>query len=151
MIHVIVTNDSEMVRLATERGAVVFITEKFSESVEPVEKANASSDVVYDLLRALNIKPNIKGYHYIKFMMERCENNPTYHTKPITKEIYPECANQFSTTPNRVERAVRHAIEMSFDSDPEKYSEIFGGEFQKEPTNSEFIGLISEYIARYNK
>ncbi len=151
MFRLIVTNDEEVVRFARERGAGVFTAEQFPESVEQVvvEKDIEPSNVAYDLLRALNIKPNIKGYHYIKYMMEMCENDPTYHAKPTTKEIYPDCAKRFDTKPNRVERAVRHAIEGSFDSDPEKYSEIFGGEFPKEPTNSEFIGLISEYILRH--
>ena len=105
--------------------------------------------VVYDLFRALNIKPNINGYHYLKCLMEMWEQDPNYLTRPITKELYPDCARKFGTTASHVERAIRHAIELSFDSNPEKYSEIFGGDFPKEPTNSEFIGLISEYIARH--
>lgn len=151
MFRLIVTNDEEVVRYARERGAGVFSAEKFPESVEQVvvEKGNNPSAVVYDLLRALNITPNVKGYHYLKFILEMCEKDPTYHSKPITKEIYPDCARNFDTTSSRVERAIRHAIESSYDSNPEKFPQVFGGDFPKEPTNSEFIGLVSEYIARY--
>ena len=153
MFRLIVTNDEEVIRFARERGAGVFTTEKFPESVERVvvegENETKLSNVIYDLFRKLNIKPNVKGYHYLKCLMEMCEQDPTYHARPITKEIYPDCAKKFGTTASRVERAIRHAIEGSFDSVPEKYSEIFGGEFPKEPTNSEFIGLVSEYIARH--
>lgn len=152
MFRLIVTNDEEVVKFARERGAGVFTAEQFPERIVPVvvEKGDGQTNMAYEFLRALGVKPNIKGYQYIKFLIEMCEVDLTYHTKPITKEIYPECAKKFRTTPSRVERAIRHAIEGSFREAPKKYSAIFGRAFGKEPTNSEFIGLISEYIANHN-
>lgn len=151
MFRLIVTNDEEVVRFARERGAGVFSAEKFPESVEQVvvEKGNNPSTMGYALLRALNVKPNVRGYQYLKFVIEMCEQDPAYHTKPTTKEIYPDCAKQFDTTGGRVERAIRNAIEVSFHDNPGKYSEIFGGKFIKAPTNSEFIALVSEYIVNH--
>lgn len=149
MFRLIVTNDEEVVQFARERGAGVFTAEKSPEEFAPAEGKAKESEVskVYFLLRVLDIRPNIKGYHYIKFMMEQCQNHPDYHKRSLTKEIYPECANRFNTTVNRVERTMRHALTLSFEKTPESYSAVFGGRFTKAPTNSEFIGLVAEYFA----
>lgn len=148
MFQLIVTNDEEVVKFARERGAGVFTAEKCPEEITTVTDHMTSRTVlnVHELLRELNIKPNIKGYRFIKFLMERCEADPDYHKRAITREIYPECAERFDTTPTSVERTIRHALDQSFGEVPEKYSQIFGGTFTKAPTNSELIGLVSEYF-----
>lgn len=152
MVHLIVTNDEEVVRFAKARGADIFTPQGAVERVEPNggKEKKFESSKVYFILRELDIRPNIKGYLYIKFLMEQCQADPSYHNASMTKEIYPDCAKQFDTTPSRVERAMRHALELSFQKVPESYSELFGGTFTKVPTNSEFIGLVAEYFAKNN-
>lgn len=147
MFHLIVTNDEEVVRFARERGAGVFTAEKAPEGFDQDVVIHSSAMKPGEILRKLGVKAHIKGYTYLKYVLEKCANDPEYKNKGITKEIYPECAKHFNTTPSRVERGIRHALEASFQSAPEKYAEIFGGTFYKQPTNSEFIGLISEYFA----
>jgi two-component system response regulator (stage 0 sporulation protein A) len=66
----------------------------------------------------------------------------------VTKVMYPRIAKTFKTTPSRVERAIRHAIEVAWErSDTETWQNIFGLNISKErgrPSNSEFIAMISE-------
>ena len=68
----------------------------------------------------------------------------------ISKVLYPEVASRFSTTPSRVERAIRHAIEVAWDrGDVDVLSSYFGYTIQNErgkPTNSEFIAMISDNL-----
>jgi len=148
MFHLIVTTDPELVKKARECGAGVFTAEQFPEgaSMGAARVTGQKSSKSHALMRMLDIRPNIKGYDYIKYMIEKCEADHSYHKRSFTKEIYPECAEKFSTTKSRVERAVRHAVELSFDKAPEKYTAVFGGKFKKAPKNSEFISLIAEYF-----
>lgn len=148
MHYLIVTDDENMANKAREMGAAVFTSNQPTEQVAPITVENAdNSSKAYTLLCKLGVKPNVKGYYYLKFLMEKCETIPGYNLLSITKEIYPECANEFHTTPQGVEKAIRQAIYKSFESAPEMYSTIFGGSFTKAPANSEFIGMISEYFA----
>ena len=148
MFHLIVTNDEEVVRFARGRGAGVFMADRLPEGTAPVaaQVTGQKSSMVHELLRRMDVRPNIKGYDYLKFLMEKCEQDYSYHKRSFTKVIYPECAEKFHTTSSRVERAIRHALTLSFEKAPEKYSEVFGGKFTSAPTNSEFIGLVSEYF-----
>lgn len=149
MFYLIVTNDKKVVEFARKHGAGIFTSEKLPEGTSPVVVRTSERKPmgVYELLQKLGVRPNIKGYDYLKFLMEKCESDAEYRKRAIIKEIYPECAEKFDTTPSRVERAIQHALEQSFVKAPEKYSEVFGGEFKEKPTNSEFIGLVSEYFA----
>ena len=156
MFRLIVTNDEEVVKFARERGAGVFIAEKLPEGLELAEGKEKETETedevskVYFLLRELDIRPNIKGYQYLKFVMEQCRKDSGYHAKSITKEIYPDCAQRFATTPSRVERAIRHAIEVAWDrGNPDVLSDFFGYTIlgsKGKPTNSEFIALIADKI-----
>lgn len=105
------------------------------------------------LLHQLGIPSHIKGYTYIResvFLFYK--NNDIYGG--ITKEIYPEVALRFSTTASRVERAIRHAIEVSWTrGDYDLMEEIFGNSVafdRAKPTNSEFIATIADRL-RYDK
>lgn len=94
------------------------------------------------ILHELGIPSHIKGYQYIRegvsIIFERPET-----IGGITKELYPELASKFDTTVSRVERAIRHAIEVSWNrGDWELMEEIFGHSVdidKAKPTNSEFI------------
>ena len=101
------------------------------------------------VLHHLGIPSHIKGYIYIresiKLMYESSEL-----VGGITKEIYPEIAKKFDSTISRVERAIRHAIEISWNrGDYDIMEEIFGNSVdfdRSKPTNSEFIATIADHL-----
>lgn len=104
---------------------------------------------VTKLLHGLGVPSHIKGYQYIR------EGVILMYEKPdivgaITKELYPEIAKRFDTTVSRVERAIRHAIEVSWNrGDIELMEEIFGHSVdydRAKPTNSEFIVTVSDKL-----
>lgn len=106
-------------------------------------------DTVSVALMKLNIRPHINGFHYIASAVEICVQNPA-ELKGITKELYPRVAEIHGTTPSRVERGIRHAIEksVSYEQSPD-FEAIFGEcEFYKnfKPTNSEFLATLVEKI-----
>lgn len=100
---------------------------------------------VTDILRNFGIPANIKGYQYSRYAIIYAVENVTA-LDAITKELYPAVAKEFKTTPSKVERAIRHAIEVAFDKGNIKALEKFFGytmDFQKgKPANSQFIALI---------
>lgn len=104
---------------------------------------------VTKLLHGLGVPSHIKGYQYIR------EGIILMYEKPdivgaITKELYPEIANKYDTTVSRVERAIRHAIEVSWNrGDIDLMEEIFGHSVdydRAKPTNSEFIVTVSDKL-----
>ncbi len=104
---------------------------------------------VTKLLHGLGVPSHIKGYQYIR------EGVILMYEKPdivgaITKELYPEIARKFDTTVSRVERAIRHAIEVSWNrGDIDLMDEIFGHSVdydRAKPTNSEFIVTLSDKL-----
>jgi len=101
------------------------------------------------ILHELGIPSHIKGYQYIR------EGIGIIFDKPetiggITKELYPELADKFDTTVSRVERAIRHAIEISWNRGDIKFmEELFGNSVdidRAKPTNSEFIVTIADKL-----
>ena len=105
--------------------------------------------IISKLLHNLGIPSHIKGYQYIRESIYLIYQNPEL-IGGITKEIYPEIAMKYDTTSSRVERAIRHAIEVSWNrGDYELMEEIFGHSVdydRAKPTNSEFIVTIADKI-----
>ncbi len=105
------------------------------------------------LLHSLGIPSHIRGYQYIRESVYMMYQNPDM-LGGITKTIYPEIAHKFDTTASRVERAIRHAIEVSWSrGDYELMDEIFGHSVdfdRSKPTNSEFIATLADTL-RLNK
>lgn len=101
------------------------------------------------LLHSLGVPSHIKGYQYIRESVYMMYNNPDM-IGAITKEIYPEIADKFDTTASRVERAIRHAIEVSWNrGDYDLMEEIFGHSVdydRAKPTNSEFIATLADKL-----
>ena len=101
------------------------------------------------LLHSLGVPSHIKGYEYIREGIGLMYANPNM-LGAITKEMYPEIAVKFNTTSSRVERAIRHAIEVSWNrGDYDLMEEIFGHsvDFDRaKPTNSEFIATIADKL-----
>lgn len=101
------------------------------------------------ILHELGIPSHIKGYQYIREGVEIIFERPET-IGGITKELYPELAQKFDTTVSRVERAIRHAIEVSWNrGDWDLMEEIFGHSVdidKAKPTNSEFIVTIADKL-----
>ncbi len=105
--------------------------------------------VLTELLHNLGIPSHIRGYQYIREGIQivyRSNNFITY----ITKDVYPEIAKKFNTTPTRVERAIRHAIEVSWTrGDISLMEDIFGNSLnvnRDKPTNSEFLTTLADRL-----
>lgn len=106
------------------------------------------------LIHHVGIPAHIKGYQYLRCAIIATYNDPNL-INSITKQLYPMIARMHETTSSRVERAIRHAIEVAWDrGDCDVLSELFGYTVQKtkgKPTNSEFIALISDNLRLANK
>ena len=104
---------------------------------------------VTKILHELGVPSHIKGYQYIREGVILLYNNPDM-IGGITKELYPEIASKFDTTVSRVERAIRHAIEVSWNrGDWDLMEEIFGHSVdidKAKPTNSEFIVTVADKL-----
>ena len=104
---------------------------------------------VTKLLHELGVPSHIKGYQYIREGILLLYNNSDT-TVGITKELYPEIANKYDTSVSRVERAIRHAIEVSWNrGNLDLMEEIFGHSVdydRAKPTNSEFIITVADKL-----
>ena len=105
--------------------------------------------IIMCYLKELGIPPSLSGYHYLKYAIEMMIKDMSL-INAITKTIYPTIAHQFDTTSSRVERAIRHAIEISWiRGNCEIQDELFGHTMdanKSKPTNGEFIATISNHI-----
>ena len=101
------------------------------------------------MLHDLGMPSHIKGYQYIREAISMVYDNPEI-VGGITKELYPELAAKFDTTVSRVERAIRHAIEVSWNrGDWDLMEDIFGHSVdidKAKPTNSEFIVTVADKL-----
>ena len=105
--------------------------------------------MISEVLHQIGVPAHIKGYRYLRYSIMLCTNDSSM-LGSITKILYPSVAKQFSTTPSRVERAIRHAIEVAWDrGDVDVLMSYFGYTIQSDrgkPTNSEFIAMISDKL-----
>lgn len=104
---------------------------------------------VTDIMHKIGIPAHIKGYNYVRSAILMVINDFGL-LDAVTKELYPKIAKKYSTTNSRVERAIRHGIEVAFErGDPDALSSYFGSvcrNGKNKPTNSEFIAAVSDRI-----
>ena len=105
--------------------------------------------MVTNIIHEIGVPAHIKGYQYLReAIMLAVEDMDVINA--ITKVLYPQVAKTFSTTPSRVERAIRHAIEVAWDrGDLDTLQRFFGytvSNTKGKPTNSEFIALIADKL-----
>ena len=105
--------------------------------------------MVTNIIHEIGIPAHIKGYQYLRrAIMMVVEDLDIINS--ITKELYPTVAKEFNTTPSRVERAIRHAIEVAWDrGDTDVLNSFFGytiANSKGKPTNSEFIAMIADKL-----
>lgn len=116
---------------------------------DTIFKEESFESKVTNIMHTVGIPAKLKGYQYIREAVLLFINNGNISNK-ITKDIYPKVAEKFNTTPSRVERAIRHALETSWEHDKGSISNLlFGNPFmfqEKKPTNSEFIASIADKL-----
>lgn len=105
--------------------------------------------MVTDIIHQIGVPAHIKGYHYLReAILLSIKNSEIVNS--VTKLLYPTVAKTYSTTASRVERAIRHAIEVAWDrGDIDVLNSYFGYTIQNDrgkPTNSEFIAMISDKL-----
>lgn len=104
---------------------------------------------ISNIFITIGIPPHIKGYQYLRCAIKICVQK-TEIISCITKCLYPDVAKQFNTTPSKVERAIRHAIEVCWNRGKiDAINNFFGSTiFTKydRPTNGEFIALITDKL-----
>ena len=159
-------NTQEMIRKVSELGACYYMLKPFELShlkakIESVYASHSNSNESVDLfqnnlqisisktLHELGVPSHVKGYQYIREGITLVFKNPEY-IGGITKELYPAIAKTFDSTASRVERAIRHAIDISWTRANWDYMvELFGYTIDIEgakPTNSEFIVTIADKL-----
>ena len=109
---------------------------------------------VTKVIHQIGVPAHIKGYQYLRSaIIMTMHNNDLINS--ITKQLYPGVAKQYGTTSSRVERAIRHAIEVAWDrGDVDVINSFFGYTVQSargKPTNSEFIALVADSLRLKNK
>ena len=157
-------NEQETIRKVGEYGVRYFVLKPFDfESLEKkildIMKDSEGSIInlktkelkvhITKVLHELGIPSHIKGYQYIRDSISMIYENPDL-IGGITKELYPDIAKKYNTTISRVERAIRHAIEVSWNrGDWDLMEDIFGHSVdidKAKPTNSEFIVTIADKL-----
>ncbi len=124
-----------------------------SISVSPPATKDLEVEVT-KVIHEIGVPAHVKGYQYLRDAIMLVVEEINY-LGAVTKELYPAIAQKYDTTPSRVERAIRHAIELAWDrGDLDKINKFFGytvsGEKGK-PTNSEFIAIIADKLRLENK
>ena len=109
---------------------------------------------ITDILHQIGVPAHIKGYQYLRDSIMLSVKHPEI-INAVTKELYPTVAKKYETTSSRVERAIRHAIEVAWDrGDVDVLNSYFGYTIQGsrgKPTNSEFIAMISDRLRLSHK
>ena len=111
--------------------------------------ATPTESQITEILHTLGIPAHIKGFAYLRCAIGMVIDDPDM-INYVTKSLYPSVAKQFGTATSRVERAIRHAIEVAWDrGDVETLNRYFGYTISRQrgkPTNSEFIAMISDKL-----
>lgn len=122
------------------------------DQIYSTDKNKMNKDLEYevsDVLHKLGCPAHIKGYRYLKYAIMKVVEDPSY-IDGVTKLLYPEIASKYDDTPSRVERAIRHAVTISYTRGNIDYNhEVFGctvDPLRDKPTNSEFIAIVADTI-----
>ena len=122
----------------------------FSTVEEEKNRSRSMETLVTSIIHEVGVPAHIKGYQYLREAILLAVNDMEV-INAVTKVLYPEVAKRFGTTASRVERAIRHAIEVAWDrGDLEVLQWYFGytvSNTKGKPTNSEFIAMIADRIA----
>lgn len=147
VISELLTKDREFQIMITVPSQKHFM-EKTEEVAKPVEHIDLEKEVT-EMIHEIGVPAHIKGYQYLReAIMMSVEDAEMLSS--ITKILYPTIAKKYQTTSSRVERAIRHAIEVAWSRGKmETLDSLFGYTIsvgKGKPTNSEFIALIADKI-----
>jgi len=110
--------------------------------MDEAKKSISRKESIMDILKELCVPAHIKGYRYLIYAIEICMDDNSIIDNVIDK-LYPGVAEEFDDTSSRVQRAIRHAINVSYSNiEPEVIEKYFGKRSRKVP-NSEFIATIA--------
>ena len=115
------------------------------------QPANCSLDErIANIFLSMGIPAHIKGYHFLREAIKLVVNDREM-INAITKDLYPTVALNFNTTSSKVERAIRHAIDVAWTrGQMENINMLFGSKLyvkHEKPTNGEFIALIADRLS----
>ena len=151
----------EMEQELLDAGFAFYFVKPFDENVLAARVLKAASAgehhlrdsvdsdelTVTEILHQIGVPAHIKGYQFLRDAILLTMNDPDY-INAVTKRLYPEIAKMNGTTASRVERAIRHAIEVAWDrGDVDTLNSYFGytiHNLRGKPTNSEFIAMIAD-------
>ncbi|KTD87033.1 sporulation transcription factor Spo0A [Paenibacillus etheri] len=118
-------------------------------NVVPLTKGKNLDANITSIIHEIGVPAHIKGYQYLREAITMVYNNIEI-LGAITKTLYPAIAEKFKTTPSRVERAIRHAIEVAWTrGNIDSISHLFGYTInisKSKPTNSEFIAMVADKL-----
>ncbi|MDH6671781.1 two-component system response regulator (stage 0 sporulation protein A) [Paenibacillus sp. LBL] len=118
-------------------------------NVVPMGKGKNLDANITSIIHEIGVPAHIKGYQYLREAITMVYNNIEI-LGAITKTLYPAIAEKFKTTPSRVERAIRHAIEVAWTrGNIDSISHLFGYTInisKSKPTNSEFIAMVADKL-----
>ena len=167
-----IANDS-LIERAMEEGALYYLVKPFSipNAMERLQefmkdkpisekgvvankkKATTVEEKISEIFISIGIPPHIKGYAYLREGIKLTIEKP-YIINSVTKELYPSIAKTFKTSSSKVERAIRHAIEVAWNRGRiDAINAIFGARIYlgaEKPTNSEFIALVADKLILEN-
>lgn len=109
--------------------------------------------IISDFMLELGIPAHLRGYQFLRSALEMCVEDMEL-VGSVTKLLYPDLARHYQTTDTKVERAIRNAIEVSWDrGNGDLFEELFGYSNSPEytrPTNSEYIAVVADHIRLEN-
>lgn len=112
-----------------------------------------TTQMISDLMLELGIPAHLRGYQFLRSALEMCVEDMEL-VGSVTKLLYPDLAKHYQTTDTKIERAIRNAIEVSWDrGNSDLFEELFGYSNSPEynrPTNSEYIAVVADYIRLEN-
>jgi two-component system response regulator (stage 0 sporulation protein A) len=126
------------------RRSSIMVTETHSYA-----KANSLEAEITNIIHEIGVPAHIKGYLYLREAIQMVVNDIEL-LSAVTKELYPSIAKKYNTTASRVERAIRHAIEVAWSrGQVDTINKIFGYTVHNDkgkPTNSEFIAMVADKL-----
>ena len=138
----------------TSESAIKNSNESFPNNVSKQSDSFNLEGEITSIIHEIGVPAHIKGYFYLREAISMVVNDIEL-LSAVTKELYPSIARKYNTTSSRVERAIRHAIEVAWNRGQiESINKIFGYTIHNEkgkPTNSEFIAMVADRLRLKNK
>lgn len=142
------------IRQLVAGGSSASSSSSVKSSVVPMGKTKNLDSNITSIIHEIGVPAHIKGYQYLREAITMVYNNIEI-LGAITKTLYPAIAQKYKTTPSRVERAIRHAIEVAWTrGNIDSISTLFGytiNASKSKPTNSEFIAMVADKLRLEHK